>query len=68
MSVEFDVTCPACNRKFKESASNMEPGKTRTCPDCGKSIEFTGHGVSKVERDIDSAMADLKKAIKKSGK
>ncbi len=68
MSVEIDITCPACNHKFKESANDMEPGKTRTCPSCGKTIEYTRDDVSNAERDINGAMADLKKALKKSGK
>ncbi len=68
MSFEFDITCPACNRKFKESASTMEPGKTRTCPSCGKTLEYTGDDVNEGERDINSAMADLKKSLEKPDK
>jgi len=68
MNVEYDITCPACKRKFKERASNMELGKTRTCPNCGKSVEYTSGDVNKDERDIDNAMSDVKNAFKKSGK
>jgi len=68
MNVEIDITCPACNHTFKEHASNMEAGKTRPCPSCGKTIEFTGDDLSKIEPDFNSAMADLKKSIKKPDK
>ena len=67
MNVDIDITCPACKHTFKERASNMEAGMTRACPNCGKTIEYTGDDLSKAEPDFNSAMADLKKSIKKSG-
>jgi DNA-directed RNA polymerase subunit RPC12/RpoP len=58
MSLEFDISCPDCNHKFKERAGNMKPGNTRACPNCGKLIEYAGDDLSKVD------LSDLKKVFK----
>ena len=68
MSLEFEITCPGCSRKFKERAARMKPGATRACPHCGKTIEYTGDDLSKVDRNIKRTMADLKKIFKDHGK
>ncbi len=68
MSLEFEITCPGCNRTFKECARRMKPGSTRSCPRCGKIIEYAGEDLSKVDRSIKRAMSDVKKAFKDSGK
>jgi hypothetical protein len=68
VSLKLEITCPGCKHTFRERASKVKPGNARACPSCGKIIEYTGDDLSKVDRDIKRAMADLKKAFKGSRK
>lgn len=63
MKLEIDITCPSCNCKFKQQASNMKPGNTCVCPKCGQTIEFTGDDLSKIEKDINKSIDDLTKSF-----
>lgn len=68
MKLEFEITCPGCNRTFKERATRMKPGATRACPHCGKTIEYAGDDLSGVDRNIRRTMSELKKTFKDLGK
>ena len=62
--LEADITCPNCNRKFKQRVEDMRPGRSRTCPSCGSTINFTDDDGRKAQKALD----DFEKDIKKIGK
>ncbi len=64
MSLKLDITGPSCKHTFRERASKVKPGNARASPSCGKIIEYTVDDLSKADRDIKRAMADVKKAFK----
>ena len=51
--LEVDVPCPGCKIKFKQRLEDMKPGRTRICPGCGKTIEFTGDDASGIQKQLD---------------
>jgi endogenous inhibitor of DNA gyrase (YacG/DUF329 family) len=64
MSLKLEITCPGCQHTFRERASKVKPGQSRACPHCGRMIEYGGDNLSKMDRDIKRALADVKKAFK----
>lgn len=51
-----EIQCTKCGKPFTEKLSNLRPGYTRTCPNCGILIEFTGDNVAqKIKNVLDSA-------------
>lgn len=59
--LEFDVTCPGCNRSFVQRVEDIRPGKSRNCPHCGATFNFTGDDGSRVQRALD----DFERSIKR---
>ena len=57
----IDLECPSCRRKFKQKLEGMRPGRSRTCPHCGTTIEFSGDDASEIQRAVD----DLERTLKK---
>ena len=61
MKLEFDVTCPHCKRKFKQRVEDMAPGRSRQCPHCGITVNFTGDDGRKAQQAVDKLEGQIKK-------
>lgn len=46
-----EIKCSKCGKPFTEKVSNLRPGFTRTCPNCGILIEFTGDNLAQKIKD-----------------
>ena len=75
MNAGLFTRCLVCNVPVEEAdaaavADRVPPYVLQTqerfarCPSCGRIIEYTGDDLSKVDRNIKRAMADLKKTFK----
>lgn len=60
--IKIEISCPKCNRKFKEKVKNIRLGKSRRCPFCSAIIEFKGDDMRKIQKEFD----DFEKTIDKS--
>jgi DNA-directed RNA polymerase subunit RPC12/RpoP len=41
-----EIICTECGKPFTEKVSNLRPGYSRKCPNCGVLIEFAGDNVA----------------------
>ena len=51
--LKVDLKCPKCGSKFQEKLKNMKPGRTKICPRCRVTIEYTGDDASKIQTELD---------------
>ena len=59
--LEAKVTCPNCGHQIKIKVKEMVPGRTKSCPYCHATINFTGDDGRKAQKALD----DLEKSLKK---
>jgi len=45
---------------LQQKLSEMSPGKSRKCPNCGAIIKFTGDDLSKVQKSFDNLKDQIK--------
>lgn len=65
LDIEIDIPCPGCKRKFKEKVKNLKPGKSKVCPHCQKTIEYSGEDIPK---SFQKSLDNLKRTIKNLNK
>ncbi len=51
--VKIDLKCPKCGHIFQEKIREIKPGRIKTCPHCGVTIEYKGDDLSKVQTELD---------------
>lgn len=64
LNLDFDLTCPKCNKSFRQKLKDTSPGKSRECPYCGTNIAFEGDDMNKTEKKLENAIKQFDRDIK----
>ena len=51
--LDANIHCPSCHKSISVPLSEIGPGKSNPCPNCGTIIKFAGADASKVQQVID---------------
>ena len=62
-SLEVEIRCPNCNRKFKQRLDRLGKGNSKRCS-CGCNIVFEGDGGPSAQRALNKLSRDLKRLFK----
>jgi hypothetical protein len=62
--IKIEITCPKCEKEFKERIENMRPGKSKKYPHCLTNIDFSGDDFSEAQKGAESKARNM---IHKSG-
>ena len=52
-ALEAKIPCPRCGKSFAVPLTEMAPGTSRPCPNCGVVVKFSGQDPSKIQGLID---------------
>jgi hypothetical protein len=59
--MRVDVRCPNCGHTVRVRVREMVPGRSKRCPYCSTTFEFSGDDGRKAQRTLD----DLERALKR---
>ena len=60
-NAKVDLECPNCGRKFKQTLGRMQ--RDFDCPGCG--VRFDAKGVAKGTKEVEKALKNFARDIKK---
>lgn len=61
--IKIEITCPKCEKEFKQRIENMRPGKSKKCPHCLTNIDFSGDDFSKAQKMLDNFEKEINKTL-----
>ncbi|HET8731618.1 MAG TPA: hypothetical protein VFM34_10990 [Moraxellaceae bacterium] len=56
---DVQLSCPHCGHSLSVAFAEMTPGHSKLCPQCGKSITFSGTDAARVEQALSQLQAQL---------
>lgn len=58
-ALEANIPCPHCHKTFSVLLTEIGPGKTKPCPNCGSVVRFAGQDATNVQHAIDQLKTQL---------
>jgi len=58
---EISFPCPNCKRTLKLEFGEIKPGNQFKCPHCGANITIQGKDISKIAKEFDKFLKELKR-------
>lgn len=65
---KVDVPCPGCGHKVTKTVGWMKRSPEWTCAGCGRDVKLDASQVARSLKQVDDAISQLERTLKKFGK